>query len=102
MKEKIVKLKYSIPYEVDSKTINLSEITLRRMKAKDFKHLPKSLMRNEGKGIAAQDMLPLIAAISDLPLKTIEELDIEDMINISKELEDFLAVSPESGEKLSG
>ena len=79
-------------------TLHVTSVTLRRMKAKDLKHLNRE-------AIAEQDpaaLLPLIAALTDLPLEAVEELDMVDIKKMVDTLMTFSAGFLGTGTKSSG
>ena len=88
-----VTLKY--PIEVKSGVV-VSSITLRRMKAKDFVHLPVDGTTTP------YAMLPLLAALSGLDIEVIKELDVEDLSAITAKAINFPAAFPETGNTSSG
>jgi len=94
-----VELKNSIPVWQKGKEdpFMVSSLSLGRMKAKHLKLLPKNFSKNNGKEIDASELLPLIAGLADMELKSIEELDMEDLMVIAEELTSFLGQSLKTG-----
>ena len=76
----IIKLNY--PIEYNGETIN--EISLRRPKTKDMKNIEK-----RGGGEISQS-IHMIADLSSLDIKTIEELDAADFQHINEVVAGFL------------
>jgi hypothetical protein len=103
MMTKTIKLKHSIMVKVkddmgQSREISVNEITLQRMKAKHLKLLPASFF--ETKGLSMPDALNLIAGLANLPIESVDEIDVlEDLPHVSEELTSFLSLSPEIGKK---
>lgn len=85
-----MQLKY--PVEVDGKTI--SEINLRRAKAKDLRALEAA---KDGAGI--EETFLMLSVLSDQPVAVIEELDVEDFTPLAEALADFFpkAAPPANG-----
>lgn len=99
MNEKIVKLKYSIPVPGrNDTTVNVNELRLGRLKAKHLRLLPDDFMDKGGKMNAAS-MIPLIAGLANIPVESVDEIDMEDLAIIAEALEGFLSASPQIGNK---
>lgn len=97
MSAEIINLDY--PIEVKSPNggvVTASSITLRRMKAKDLKHIKRDEADNP------YSTIPLIAALADIPIESADEIDITDLKKIHEKLSVFLEGFPGSGSKLSG
>lgn len=102
MEEKVVQLKYPIQVPTsDGGVIEASSIRLGRLKAKHMRLLPQDFMqRGENATISPAEMLPIISSLSGIPIESIDEIDIEDLIVIGQELESFFAgQSPRTGRK---
>lgn len=101
-----VELKNSIPVWQKGKEdpFMVSSLSLGRMKAKHLKLLPKNFSKNNGKEIDASELLPLIAGLADMELKSIEELDMEDLQNVSEKVAEVMgeSVSLETTTNVSG
>lgn len=102
--------------DLNFKTISLSQpITLgegksltsvkmsRRFKVKHMKMIPKSFMEYAAEkddkkkkkiNIDLFALIPLLAALCNLPEETFDEIDFDDLMNISKELESFFPKTP--------
>jgi hypothetical protein len=81
-------LLFSITYKDAGGTdVTVTELKIRRPKAKDMRLLER--VQNEGGGDIAAS-LALLAAINDLPETAIDELDAEDVLELSGVLLDFL------------
>ncbi|NQS89371.1 phage tail assembly protein [Patescibacteria group bacterium] len=95
--KKIIKLKYPIPIPKEGGgTVQVSELSLSRLKAKHLRVLPKDFMENEG-GINPVDIIPLLASMTDIPESSADELDMEDLMVIAEELTSFLGQSLKTG-----
>lgn len=95
---KNVKLKYPIPFKAkDGLVINMASLNIGRLKAKHLKYLPENIDEK----INPSDLLPLIAALCEIPIETAEELDIEDLNGVSSALTDIMGnmLSPDSGKR---
>lgn len=102
MDQKVITLKHSIPIPgADGKDIKTNELILGRLKAKHLKLLPDGFGSDEG-SISAQDAIPLIAGMADIPIESAEEIDMEDLITISNEMSSFLSESLVIGKPSSG
>lgn len=100
-------VKLAEPVEVDGKTYE--SLTIGRFRAKHFKHMPKEMLDLEyddpGKMSRRQNiemaiaMMPLIAAMADVPTEVIEELTMGDLMEVVTRVGPFLAKSqsPDSG-----
>jgi hypothetical protein len=99
--EKIIDLKYAIPLKTKDGVTQLKQLTMTRFKAKHLKLLPKNT-GTDGK-VAPEKMIPIIAGLTNIPIDSADEIDMDDLIVLSKELESFLPTSPEeTGEVISG
>lgn len=105
---KKIELIHSIPVPVGNKEegtqkiMQVSVITLIRLKAKHLKLLPKDF-KTRAEEMEAHELLPLLAGLSELPLESIEEIDaIDDLPKVAQELTNFLDQSPVTGKKVSG
>jgi len=92
-----IKLEYPIPVESNGGLVEVSSITLKRLKAKHFKKLPKAMFDGDGTNISPDEMIPLIAVLSDLEESSIEEMDAVDLIKIGGKVGDFLSESLQTG-----
>jgi hypothetical protein len=66
----------------------ITSVTLRRMRAKDFQFLPSDEAEARKN---ATIMLPLVASLTGLTKEQTDEIDAEDLMNIVKELANFLS-----------
>ena len=99
MDEKIIELKFPIPVPtINGKTVDVSSIKLGRLKAKHLKLLPEDFTEKEGRITPAQ-IIPLIAGLADIPVESAEEIDFEDLVEISEGIGDFLETSLSTGKK---
>ncbi len=99
MKEKVIKLKHSIPIPKEGGgEVDTNELRLGRFKAKHLKLLPDNFMNDEGK-LNPTDVIPLIAGLANIPNESADEIDMEDMTEIAEGLESFLSESLETGKK---
>ena len=94
-----VQLKYPIPIPKEGGgNINVSELTLGRLKAKHLRLLPNNFMDSDGQ-LAPQDILPILAGLADIPIESVDEIDIIDLIEVAESLQGFLELSLETGKK---
>ena len=74
----------------------ISSVTLRRMRVKDIKAVERA--RIDGGDVDAGAMA--LAAVCDLPIEVVDEMDVEDFTMLSEKLEGFLPKpkgSPKTG-----
>lgn len=96
---KTIELKYPIPIPKDGGgTVDVSTLKIGRLKAKHLKALPKNFVEKEG-NVEPAELIPLIAAIADIPESSADELDVEDLMVLAEGLEDFLGESLKTGKK---
>lgn len=95
----LILLEYPIDIKSDTGSVmTMTSITLRRMKAKDLKHIKSNDIENN-----PYVMIPLIAALADIPVTTADEIDIVDLNKIIKDrLLNLLGGFPGTGSKSSG
>ena len=92
-------LKYSIPVrKEDGGMISVNELELGRLKAKHLKLLPKDFSEKGG-NLEPSDIIPLIAGLTNIPLESADEIDLDDLGAIAEDLEGFLKKSLTTGEK---
>ena len=98
--EKVVKLKYSIPIPgKDGEMINTNELKIGRLKAKHLKLLPDNFEESGGQ-LGMVDIIPLIAALANIPESAADEIDvINDLPEVAEALQSFLVKSLETGKK---
>ena len=97
--ERIIDLQYPIPIPKEGGgTVEVSKLKLGRLKAKHLKALPKGFTERKG-NVELAELIPLIAAIADIPESSADEIDIEDLMVFAEELEGFLEASPKTGKK---
>jgi hypothetical protein len=95
-----IKLTYPIPYKTDDgNEIDIHEIKIGRLKAKHLDSFPDCITKpsNNGGGkqkihIVPKEFIPFIAAVSELPIDTIKELDLNDLISIADILADSMGI----------
>lgn len=95
-----IELEFPISVKIEGgATAEVSEVTLGRLKAKHLKLLPQDMMKK--KQIEPVAMLPLIAAITELPEDAVDEIDIGDLMKIVDSMQSFLGLvpSPQTGKK---
>jgi len=96
---KTIILKYPIPVPKEGGgTVEVSTLKLGRLKAKHLKALPKAFAEREGQ-VEPSELIPLIAAITEVPESSIDEMDMEDLMTFAENLEDFLGGSLATGKK---
>ena len=99
MGEKIIELKYPIPIpKGGGGTVEVSTLKLGRLKAKHLRALPKDFAKREG-DVEPAELIPLIAAIADIPESSADEMDVEDLMTFAEALEDFLGESLKAGKR---
>lgn len=80
---------YTLKHPVSVGNIHLTELHLRRIKAKDLRGL---------KGTAsADDVITILSRISGQLPNVIDELDIEDFTEVSSRIESFIESGRETG-----
>jgi len=95
----IVKLKFSIPIPKEGGgTVEVNQLKMGRLKLKHLRLLPEDFTEKEGK-VAPAELIPLIAGITDIPVESADEIDIEDIEPIVDELMIFLADFLQTGKK---
>ena len=97
MSVEIINLDY--PIEIKSPNggvTTAASITLRRMKAKDLKHVKPDTADNP------YSTIPLIAALAGIPIESADEIDMIDLKKIQEKLSVFLEGFLGSGNKSSG
>ncbi len=93
-----IDLKYPIPVKGEGGTlVEVSTLTMGRLKAKHFKTLPSSIFDGEGKNVTPGEMIPMIAVLTGVPEESIDELDAADLLEIGAKLADFLSESLQTG-----
>ena len=103
---KTIPLKYPVPMNTvgedkKTRTVMLTEVTVRRAKARDLRNLPPgSLSEYAGNGNA---MAPaMVALYCGIPLEVAEEVDFEDLMEIMKEMPSLTSGFSGIGGKSSG
>lgn len=97
-----IELKY--PIELDGKESNekivIKELTFTRIKAKHIKVIPSSCFEEGGGTLKPNEVIPLVAALSNITEEAADELDIVDLKYITGEvLPTFLAEFQQVDEK---
>jgi hypothetical protein len=95
---------FTLEYPVDVKAADgsitqVTSVTLRRMKARDLKHIKVNEDESTRDGAV---MLPLVAVLTDLPLTVVEDIDMADMKKILDKLAFFSSGFLGTGKKSSG
>ena len=99
LKEKIIKLKYSIPIPKEGGGfVNTNEIKIGRLKAKHLRLLPEDFAEKDGV-LSPSAIIPLVAGLADIPESSADEIDMEDMTEVAEALQSFLGESLETGKK---
>jgi hypothetical protein len=78
------------------------ELTLGRLKAKHLRLMPESMFDDGGESVKPHDVMPLIAGLANIPLETVEEMDVADLMKVGEALGSFLSDSLQTGKKSSG
>lgn len=95
-----IKLSYPIPYKNnEGNIIDLHELKIGRLKAKHLDSLPSSFINTSGVGggkkkfnFDLKEIVPFVASVTELPIETIRELDLNDLIIVSDMLADSMGV----------
>jgi len=89
----IIKLEYPIPVPKEGGGfVQVSQLTIGRLKAKHLKALPDNFIESKGQILAA-DIIPLLASVAEVPETSIDEMDFEDLMRVSEQLASFLEPS---------
>ena len=88
----LVKLKFPV---VLNSGATLTEVKLRRPKAKDMRNVTEDVLSGNVRNPVA--FLPLIASVTGVSEGDLEEMDVADIIDISAKLTDFLVSSLPTG-----
>lgn len=100
MDTKVINLKHAIP-NPNLEEECITSLTLGRLKAKHLKLLPKEFFEGDEEGekkLSPHEVIPLIAALANIPEDTAGEIDlIDDLTPIAEALGDFLQKSLETG-----
>jgi len=83
------RVKLDHPFEVDGETVEA--VSLRRPKVRDLRK-----MEAARSGGDMEQSVVLMAALTDLPVSVIEEIDSDDFMKLSKMIEGFF---PKAGER---
>jgi hypothetical protein len=85
-----IELKHSIPVKQESgNEIETNVLILQRLKLKHIKLLPDSCFESDGK-LSPKEIVPLIAAITGISEESADEIDLEDLENLSEKLSSSL------------
>jgi hypothetical protein len=94
MEKKRIPLKFPIelPKEGGGKVEAASVTLITRIKVKHLKLFPKVEKDAKGKDkpIAVESMIPLIAALLEIPVDAVGEIDLDDLTTISSEVEKIM------------
>jgi len=102
--KRAITLKYPIPIPKEGGGVVMTNtLEIGRFKTKHLRVLPKGFFESEGK-IEPVDVIPIISGIADIPESSADEIDLEDLITVARELEAFFqsVLSPAIGENSSG
>jgi len=98
----VVELKYPIPKfdkEGNECEEKITSLTFGRLKAKHFKlFTAEKIEKLTNKQVDPYDMIPIIAALTNIDIKSADEIDAEDLPNLSDKLEDHMGKYQETGE----
>lgn len=97
---KTISLTYPIPYKTSEGTvIDLHEIKIGRLKAKHLDSLPESFINSAGVGggkkklhFDLREVVPFVSAVAELPIETIKEVDLNDLLIIADVLADSMGM----------
>jgi hypothetical protein len=84
-----VSLKYPIP---DGKGGELKELEFKGLKLKHRNIFPIEVQKGE-RELSDEEMIPILAKVFNLPLESIEELDMEDLPNVVERFKSFFGDS---------
>jgi hypothetical protein len=80
-----------------STLIEVRELSLGRLKAKHLKLMPDSIFESDGKSVKPHEVIPLIAGLADIPIESVEEMDVSDLMKVGEALGSFLSDSLQTG-----
>jgi len=89
-------IKLNVPLKTREGAV-LEEIVLPRPKVKDFRKVPGDFFE-DGKHNPVC-FLPMVESMTNIPMETLDELDVSDLLQISEVVADFLSESRQTGEK---
>jgi hypothetical protein len=95
-----VKVKLEIPLEINDETDGekkIEEVILRRLKVKDLRKLPDGCLSKED--LDPLEAIPIIAVLTGLKEKWVEELDLVDLDGIVRAASPFLPRSQKTGKR---
>jgi hypothetical protein len=95
--KKTVTLQFPIPITIEKEdgtkeTTQCNVLTFARMKAKHLRLLPASFWSSEGE-ISAVDLISIIAAVTNIPEESADEIDLVDLEPVAEAIESFLPQS---------
>ena len=101
--KKTITLKHSIPVprgdgESDVMT---NEITIGKMKVKHLKLMPKESLSGDSTELDPMVLTKLLAGLADIPESAIDEMHVDDFVEVSKQLVDFMGDFLQTGETSS-
>lgn len=100
VKLSVIKVVLEIPLEVDDEVEGkrkIEEVLLRRLKVKDLRKLPEGCLSKDD--LDPLEAIPIIAVLTGLKEKWVEELDLVDLDNIVRAASPFLPRSQKTGKK---
>jgi hypothetical protein len=105
-KKATVDLKYPIPTGEQGEGEPITQLTFGRVKAKHLKSMPKEMMEAAAAGgmvnVTVTDMIPVIASLAGLTDEQADEIDMEDLPQISEVVADFFEQYRVTGPESSG
>jgi hypothetical protein len=96
---KVVKLKFPIVIDAEGIEKKIEKVVLKRPKLKQLRQLPDAFFDNEGKGLKASDLIPVLSGLTGLGEAEIDEIDFDDLEKICDTFSSFFVKSPQTSKK---
>ena len=90
MKKGKIKLKNPIP---DRKGNEITELEFKGLKLKHRNLFPAEVQKGE-RELTEDEMVQVLAGIFDIPVKSVGEIDLEDVPKLMEEVKNFFETSP--------
>lgn len=82
--------------------VSISKVKIEKFRAKHFIRMPDDFLTQAQNGLRPKDFIPIAAAVTGLEEDIVGEMCVDDLTEIVRRSEAFLAESPEDGDKHSG